>query len=56
MTDRTAKVNRGPDGEALGVAVYFNADQLAKLGIDPDEAERVQFQVEDGRLRAEGEQ
>lgn len=48
--DRTAKLSRDSDGEALGAAVFLTGEDLADLGVDVDTTERVLFQVEDGEL------
>ena len=57
---RTARLARDADGEALGTAVFLDADDLrALLGTDPDEfdAARVSYAVENGHLvlNADGE-
>lgn len=49
--ERTARVNRGGDGEPIGAAVFLSADDLADLGIDPHSVDRVGFGIENGRLR-----
>jgi len=45
---RTAKITRSEDQEAVGAPVFFTAEELEQLGIDPDDTDRVVVRVEDG--------
>jgi len=47
---RRAKMNRRPDGSALGAAVFLTGDDLEALGIDPDATDAVEVRVTDGDL------
>jgi len=50
-TAREARVSRDGDGDAIGAAVFFTADDLRELGIDPTTADAVTVSVEDGEVR-----
>lgn len=45
---RTAKITRTEKHGAIGVPVFFSAEQLERQGIDPDEFDRIAVRVEDG--------
>jgi hypothetical protein len=47
---RTAQLARDADGDALGSAVFFDADDLRALGVDLADADRVRYAVENGHL------
>ena len=48
---RQARVNHAGDGKPLGVALFITARELRSLGIDPEDADRVVYSVEEGELR-----
>ena len=50
MSRRKAKVNRGGDGQPLGIPLFITASELRSLGIDPEDTDRVAYTVEDGEL------
>lgn len=43
-----AKVTKSENQGAVGVPVFFSAEDIQKQGIDPDGADRIGVQVEDG--------
>lgn len=45
---RTAKITRTENQGAVGVPVFFSAEELERQGIDPDDLDRVAVRVEDG--------
>jgi len=47
---RTARLARDADGEALGTAVFLDADDLRRAGVDLADADRVRYAVENGHL------
>ena len=51
VSTRQARVNRDPDGEPLGISLAISADELRELGIDPDEADAVEYEIADGGLQ-----
>lgn len=57
---RTAHLSRDSHGNVLGMAVFLNADDLRKLGIEIDSVgdERVSYQIVDGDflIDADGEE
>lgn len=50
---RQARLNRDGNGDAVGAAVWLNADELADLGVDVDAADAVAYRVEDGNLHVD---
>lgn len=50
---REARLNRDRDGDAVGAAVWLNADELADLGVDVDAADTVVIRVDDGDLHVD---
>jgi hypothetical protein len=50
---REARLNRDGNGDAVGAAVWLNADELADLGVDVDAADAVAYRVEDGDLHVD---
>lgn len=46
--DRTAKVTKTHDQGAIGVPVFFTAEELEEHGIDLAEFDRIGVRVEDG--------
>ena len=48
---REARVSRDPEGDPIGAAVFFTADDLRELGIDPTTADAVTVSVADGEVR-----
>lgn len=49
---RTARLARDSDGDPLGAAVFFDAEDLRALGVHPDatDANRVSYAVKNGHL------
>lgn len=48
---RTARLARDSDGDALGSALFLDADDLRALGLDTDATDdRVSYAVADGAL------
>lgn len=46
-------VQRGPSGNVLGIALFLDAEDLARLDVEPDERDSIAYYVEGGRLRVE---
>lgn len=51
--ERSARINRA-NGNPLGASLFLSDDELRELGIDPDGAQQVRYQVEDGELVLNG--
>jgi hypothetical protein len=47
---RTVEVTKTEDKGAIGVPVFFTAEELEEYGIDLDEFDRIAVHVEDGFL------
>lgn len=47
---RNARVSRTGDGSPIGAAVFFTADELEALGIDPDSTDTVAMQIHNGEV------
>ena len=43
--ERVTKVNRDRDGEPIGIAAFITASELERLGIDPEDVDRVGISV-----------
>ena len=48
---RTVEVARNLNGEPLGIAIFLNTRQLTEVGINPETTDRVQFYVDNGRIK-----
>lgn len=46
---RETRISRDAEGDALGLAIFINADELRALGINPEETTHVAYAItEDG--------
>lgn len=48
-----ARVQRGPEGDPLGAALFVTAEELTMLGVNLDRRNGVTHYVERGQLRVE---
>ena len=48
---RIATMNEDRGGKPLGVGVFLTPEQLAQLGIDPEETDVVEYYVENGEMQ-----
>lgn len=48
---QTVEVARNLNGDPLGIAIFLNTRQLTEVGINPETADRVQFYVDNGRIK-----
>lgn len=48
---REARVSRDPEGDPIGAALFFTADELRSLGVEPETTDAVNVSVEDGEVR-----
>jgi hypothetical protein len=48
---REAQVNHDASGQPLGAAVFFGAEDIAALGINPEATLAVAYWIEDGEVR-----
>lgn len=47
---REARISTGVDGSPVEVALFFTADELCELGVDPTSADAVSMWVYDGNV------
>lgn len=52
---RTARLARDSDGDPIGAAVFFTAEELADIGVDTDNTDTVRIVIEDGSIRLSAE-
>lgn len=50
---RQARMARDRSGNAIGTAIWLNADELADLSVDVDAADAVAYRVVDGDLHVD---
>lgn len=50
---REARISKGVDGSPVGVALFFTADELFELGVDPASADTVSMWIYDGNVYIE---
>lgn len=48
---RRLPIQPKPGGDPGGVAVWLSADDLAEMGVDPDDTDAVAVSIDDGDLR-----
>jgi hypothetical protein len=50
---REARISRKSDGSPIGVAVFFTADELVDLGVNPADVDSVRMWVHEGEINFE---